>query len=204
MTEPFRTRSFQVVEPELRPVRTRAAVRVVVTDDRSVLLFSDTDPGRPGAKWWITPGGGIDPGESPLQAAVRELAEETGLVVEPGQLAGPLLRRFVVHGYSDQVLGQSELFYLLRVPAAFDLDVSGFTEEEKLTIATWGWLPASRLHTAGQPVWPADLAEVLALADRPDDWPVDAGVVEESTVSAGGLLARAVADWRGFPDADPA
>ena len=50
-----------------------------------------------------------------------------------------LLRRLVIHGYSDQVLAQSELFYVLQVPAPFELDTSGFTEEEKLTIAAWDW-----------------------------------------------------------------
>ena len=201
MPEPFRTRSFVAVDAALRPVRTRAAVRVIVTDGDSVLLLSDTDPGAPGSGWWTTPGGGIDPGELPLQAAVRELAEETGLVVGPDRLAGPMLRRFVVHGYSDQVLGQSELFYLLRVPEPFELDVSGFTDEEKLTIASWAWLPIAELTDAVQPVWPVDLAELLALAERADDWPVDAGVVEESTVNAGELTGRAVVGWTG-PDSE--
>jgi 8-oxo-dGTP pyrophosphatase MutT (NUDIX family) len=35
---------------------------------------------------WGLPGGKIDPGEEPEQAAVRELAEETGLVVDPSDL----------------------------------------------------------------------------------------------------------------------
>lgn len=200
MAEPFRTRSFVAVEPSRRPVRSRAAVRVLVMDGSHVLMLSDTDPGTPGSIWWVTPGGGIDPGEQPVQAAVRELAEETGRVVACDDLAGPMLRRFVVHGYSDQVLGQSELFYLLAVPAPFDLDVSGFTEEEKITIASWAWLPIAELAHLPEPVWPTDLAALLELAQRPQEWPVDAGVVEESTVDAGELLQQACLDWRGFPD----
>lgn len=37
---------------------------------------------------WELPGGAIDPGESPAQAAVRELAEESGQVAERIELAG--------------------------------------------------------------------------------------------------------------------
>lgn len=200
MTEPFRTRRFEAVDPASRQMRARRAVRVIVTDGSSVLMLSDTDPGVPGSVWWVTPGGGIDPGEGPLDAAVRELAEETGRLVAPADLAGPLLRRFVVHGYSDQVLGQSELFYLLQVAAPFDLDVSGFTEEEKITISSWAWLPIAELAHLPQPIWPADLVQLIELAHRPDAWPMDVGVVEESTVDAGALLDVALLDWPGFPD----
>ena len=200
MSEPFRTRTFVAVEPQLRRVRTRNAVRVIVTDGSSVLMLSDTDPGVPGSQWWVTPGGGIDPGELPVQAAVRELAEETGRAVSAEDLAGPVLRRLVIHGYSDQVLAQAELFYLLRVPERFELDVSGFTDEEKLTIATWAWLPIDELTRQPQPVWPADLDALIGLTDRPHEWPREAGVVEESTVNAGELGRRIVLDWPGFPD----
>lgn len=168
-----------------------------MTDFERVLMLQDTDPGVPDSAWWMTPGGGIDAGESELQAAVRELAEETGAVVEPSALAGPLLRRLVIHGYSDQVLAQQETFYLHQVPAPFELDTSGFTDDEKLTVGGWDWLPLAGLTDSGLPVWPADLPELIDLARRPDQWPVDRGVVEESTVDAGDLADQTVLDWAG-------
>src|SRR5437868_4217600 len=39
---------------------------------------------------WELPGGAIDPGEAPAQALVREIFEETGLVVRPRRLLGVL------------------------------------------------------------------------------------------------------------------
>ncbi len=200
MAQPFRSRSYVRVPPESRPVRSRRAVRVIVTDGSHVLMLRDSDPGVPGLHWWITPGGGVDPGEQPLQTAVRELAEETGLRARPDALRGPLLRRFVIHGYSDQVLGQAELFYLLRVAERFELDPSGFTEDEKLTIASWDWLPLDGLAAHPEQVWPRQLAEVVALDADPGSWPVDHGVVEESTVDAGELGRRVALDWAGSPD----
>jgi 8-oxo-dGTP pyrophosphatase MutT (NUDIX family) len=180
--EPFRTRRFVPVAPELRPRRHREAARVVITDSRLVLLLADTDPGLPGSRWWVTPGGGIDAGESALQAAVREVSEETGLVVEPERLIGPVAERLVVHGYSDQVLSQRESFFVLRVDAPFEVSPAGLTEAERLTLDGCEWLPLEGLAQLDEPVWPANLAELVRLAARPRSWPVDLGVMEESTL----------------------
>lgn len=180
----FRTRRFVPVPPALRPRRSRHAARVVVTDGSAVLLFADSDPGIPGSRWWVTPGGGIDPGEGVLPAAMRELAEETGLVTDPERLLGPVMTRVVVHGYSDQVLRQHESFFVLRTDR-FEVDTSGHTPAERLTVSAWAWVDLRDLGSWPDPVWPADLAEVVALAGQPRRWPVDGGVIEESTVPVG-------------------
>lgn len=49
-------------------------------DDGQVLL-ARVAGGVPGAGLWVLPGGGIDWGEAPEAAAVREVGEETGLDV---------------------------------------------------------------------------------------------------------------------------
>jgi ADP-ribose pyrophosphatase YjhB (NUDIX family) len=48
-----------------------------------ILLAEDADTGL-----WSTPGGVIDPGEIPADAAVRECFEETGLIIELNRLVG--------------------------------------------------------------------------------------------------------------------
>lgn len=184
MSEPFRTRSFTPVPPAERPRRTRRGVRVVVTDGSSVLLLADTDPGLPGSRWWVTPGGGIDADESEVDAAVRELAEETGLVTEASALIGPVMTRVAAHGYSDQICEQTESFYLLRTDR-FEIDVSGHTPEEQLTLVDHAWVPLDALADLPDPVWPSGLAELIAGVDDRAAWPGDVGWIEESSVPIG-------------------
>ena len=181
MTGPFRTRRYVPVPPAERRRRSRSGARVIVTDGSHVLLMADTDPGVPGSRWWVTPGGGIDAGETPRQAAVRELAEETGLLIEPDDLLGPVAVRDVVHGYSDQVLHQHESFFVLHT-ARFEATPLGLTEGEKLTMAGYAWQPTSQLDRLPEPVWPSGIGDLIAAASAPGSWPLDLGEVEESTV----------------------
>ena len=180
--EPFRSRTFTPIAPADRPRKTRRGVRVVVTDGSAVLMFADTDPGVPGSRWWVTPGGGMDPGETEIDTALRELTEETGLHAEADALVGPVMRRVAAHGYSDQICEQTESFYLLLVPR-FDLDTSGQTADEQVTIAGHAWLPLDALADVPEPIWPAQLGTLVSTADDPSRWPGDVGWIEESTVS---------------------
>ncbi|GHE10826.1 tRNA (adenosine(37)-N6)-threonylcarbamoyltransferase complex ATPase subunit type 1 TsaE [Klenkia taihuensis] len=167
----------------LRPTRERSSVRVLLVDDAGrVLLFHDSDAGLdPVVTWWMTPGGGIDDGEDDVTAVVRELAEETGLQVDPAQVRGPLARRRVRHGFSDVVVDQRDTFYAVRVPA-FEVSVLGHTEDEQRTILGHRWWTREELAGTGETVYPGDLPALLDLADEPDRWPVDLPDVDESTL----------------------
>lgn len=182
MSEPFRTRDFRPVEPGLRPRRLREAARVVILAQDSILMLADTDPGIPGSRWWTTPGGGIDPGEIPAEAAAREVFEETGRATGASELLGPVAIRSVVHGFSDQILAQREEFFILRLAQPFVPSQDGFTPEEQITLDGWSWLAVSELDGVAEPIWPANLRDLIELADQPQRWPLQLGDIEESTL----------------------
>ena len=64
-----------------RPIRIR--VGVLIWRDGEVLLVRHEKGGR---SYWLVPGGGLDPGETMLEAGAREVLEETGYSVEMGRL----------------------------------------------------------------------------------------------------------------------
>ncbi len=67
------------VAAEPSPRLTRVAAYALVEDEAGRLLLCRMAPGQPGAGKWTLPGGGVDFGEAPADAVLRELAEETGL-----------------------------------------------------------------------------------------------------------------------------
>ena len=85
-------------------------VGAVIKDDRGRLLLIKRGH-APGAGLWSLPGGRIEPGETDAEALVREMREETGLVIDPGQLIGTVRRPardgavFDIRDYAATVTG---------------------------------------------------------------------------------------------------
>lgn len=74
-------------------------------EGRLLLIQRAHEPGR---GLWSLPGGRVEPGEDDAAALVREMAEETGLVVLPGQLVGRVRRgRYSIADYRCTVVGGS-------------------------------------------------------------------------------------------------
>jgi len=72
-------------------------------EGRLLLIRRANDPGR---GLWSLPGGRVEPGETDNEALVREMREETGLVVRPGALVGHVVRgRYAIHDYTCTVAG---------------------------------------------------------------------------------------------------
>jgi 8-oxo-dGTP pyrophosphatase MutT (NUDIX family) len=85
--------------PDDLPLVERHAVRVVLRDATgAVLVFRAREVTLPELGfWWELPGGGLEPGEDYRSAAAREVAEETGLAIDPRHVGPPRWRRSVTY-----------------------------------------------------------------------------------------------------------
>ena len=63
-------------------VRSRTACRGVVLREGKLLLSHETSSGL-----WMIPGGGLEPGEEEMACCIREVAEETGFLIQPSDCA---------------------------------------------------------------------------------------------------------------------
>lgn len=155
--------------------RLRKAARALVLDpdDRVLLVhfrFSDGD-------LWAPPGGGIDHGETPIDAVRRELHEEVGYT--DLDIGPPIWTRTVLFRLSEHYDGQTETVYLVRVdgpPQSRAL----LTDEQLRDEYVFGhaWWSISELHSATATFSPSRLRALVTdlIASGPPDDPIDAGV----------------------------
>ena len=143
------------------PVDRRAARVVLVDATGRVLLQHCQDPaGARYGHWWNTPGGGLDPGESPQQAAVRELHEEVGLRLDPADLGAVVHRRVTEFSFGGQAYRQSEDYFLVRVDA-HEVAPTHLTEIEADAVLGYAWWSVEELRATDERVYPEELPDLL-------------------------------------------
>ncbi|WP_407519581.1 NUDIX hydrolase [Methylobacterium oryzisoli] len=146
---------------------TREIARALVFDPQDRLLLiayeavRDVDPARPGDRcFWFMPGGGIEPGESPEEACLRELEEEIGVTGVP---LGPLVARcdgpFTL--FTKPRIAH-ERYYVVRLPDD-RIDTARLAETEDNPVLGTRWWSLDDLAATPERVEPAGLA---ALARR--------------------------------------
>lgn len=143
---------------------TRTTARIVLFDERDrTLLMRGNDPKTPDISFWFTVGGGVDPGESLRDAAVRELYEETGHKADPDSLRGPIWRRVAVFPFDGDLIRSEELFFALRV-RGYEPQATNLTTIERRSISGNKWCTVEDivgLDRSGETVYPYNLDQLL-------------------------------------------
>ena len=142
----------------------RPTARVLpVSPDGAVLLLQDQDPARPGVLRWGSIGGAVEPGESLVEAAVRELHEETGIRVAPDRLVGPVHHGSHAFSYAGvSYLGEST-FFALRLERDVEISFDHLDPVEVGNVLAAGWWTADDLEQDGTAVAP-ELAPAMRAA----------------------------------------
>ncbi len=114
---------------------------MLINRDRLVFAGARSDSG--GAAWQM-PQGGIDAGETPRQAALRELVEEVGtdkvaiIAESEGWLTYDLPAAMRPGRWGGRYVGQAQRWYLMRFTGAdSDIDIAAFETPE---FSAWRWM----------------------------------------------------------------
>ncbi|MEM7682908.1 MAG: NUDIX domain-containing protein [Planctomycetota bacterium] len=128
----------------------RTAVRAIPIDPQGRVLLLECASGDGGPPFWITPGGGIDPGEEPAGALVRELREELGWDVTPTGLGPCVWTR--THSFPWPPKGvrlhQHERFFPLWLDRSPPVREHHRTADEVLCLTDARWWSAPQITEA--------------------------------------------------------
>lgn len=122
----------------INQLRWRPAAYAIVIRDRTILLTKQHGS-------FHLPGGGIEIGEMPEAAVIREAREETGFIIANPQLVGELSGFFTQS--PEHIHVQSLLLYYRCDVVGGQASTDGFEDDEKATGEMPEWVPIERLDS---------------------------------------------------------
>jgi 8-oxo-dGTP pyrophosphatase MutT (NUDIX family) len=155
-------------------VRVRDAIRAILITPSAEVLLMRIRPPDGDECFWITPGGGLEPGETVEVGLRRELLEELGLRQFE---IGPLVwRRQHTFDWDGQRICQSERYHIVRVER-FEPRMSDATEARVLQ--QFRWWQVSELANAEERLTPLAFSAIVSeyLAHGPPREPLEVEVL---------------------------
>ncbi|WP_418961163.1 NUDIX hydrolase [Streptomyces tritici] len=162
----------------------RRAARVALLDPAGSVFMFRYDNEEVGVHWAM-PGGGLDAGETPLEAARREVREETGWtdIAPDGTLLCQWEHDFTRAGVPVR---QHEHIFLAAAPRRDPVgDLAGPHAADG--ILRWRWWSPEDMSGDHEPLWPPQLPRLLADVQRhgAPARPVDLGHVRNDARGSG-------------------
>jgi 8-oxo-dGTP pyrophosphatase MutT (NUDIX family) len=146
-----------MILPSDAPIR--HAARALIVDAASrVLLFRGELPDR--LPWWFAPGGALDPSETYETAVVREVMEETGLVVDAMALSPGVWSRDFAFMWEGVTERHVERYFLIRVES-HEVDIARFEAAEGAVIRAHRWWALDEIIGSDEVFAPADFGALI-------------------------------------------
>jgi 8-oxo-dGTP pyrophosphatase MutT (NUDIX family) len=151
---------------------TRPTARVLpVSPDGAVLLLRDQDPAHPGVLRWGSIGGAVDPGETLVEAVLRELREETGIVLAADDLTPPFHRSTYEFSWDGTPYVADATFYAVPLDRDVEVTFDGLEAAEVGNVLEADWWTPADLEADGTAVAPEvpDIMRAAVRAVRPEN-----------------------------------
>jgi 8-oxo-dGTP pyrophosphatase MutT (NUDIX family) len=135
-----------------------------VNREGRVLLLLGNSLFRRDVHFWLSVGGGLERGETLAQAAVRELREEVGISLEPGQLGVPIATtviEFASFGFLP--ITQEQAYFAVAVPDT-TVSFAGQGRIERRTMVGHAWLSAEGIAARTERLSDPDLPKLVRAA----------------------------------------
>jgi 8-oxo-dGTP pyrophosphatase MutT (NUDIX family) len=151
-------------------LRVGARALLIDPDDRLLLINEvDDEVGQP---YWLTPGGGVEPGESSPAAAVREVYEETGIRIELADDCPAIYTDRRLWSYRGVRYDQTNHFFTARIVESVRAVPAALTEMERATLIAMRWWSVAELRASSDVFYPPDIADLLERVLAQRDGPV--------------------------------